>query len=446
MIEAMFFVGVPPHSQERLLQVFACLPPPLKADMQAGLRGCRWHDSIFPSALHHGLIDRVLPSDPEIDLFRQLAKKNEHPLLAAIDLAHPALTEESLALLREATNLKTATRTAISLNPNVAASHKFRGLIFKSPEAFMVTACARHGDTFDPRIVNVLKKGLFSGMHGASDTAANYRSICSRQDLSPAIVLALAEHVSGEAYWDLMQNPENRKICKVQDGQPIESYFGPSGLRLHPEISTPTLEKIFASLDGEVDALPIPDMALGMAQVAAHPNGHEAMVDRLVKGTDKRTLSKLLSTFRDTPLEEKMTEVLIQQANAGFDRVSCVADCSSGALERAYQKVKDQPKLLTGILSHKNFPWKNHSENEVVAGLRGGVIPAIRAARLLADGGPNEELSMRNRDDALILLFDPRLSSRRVGMIAEKHPDCAVFAAIHPNAENIAVPAEHDAL
>lgn len=446
MISAMVFVEGIPASQERLLRAFAVLPRPLKIEMRNSLCGCHWDGTLLQSALNHGLINQIAPSAPEFEPFLHFVRGDPSSPLDAADLAHPALTEESLVLLKEESPPKAITRTAISLNPNAPANYKFSGIKDGSPPAFMVTACARHGDTFNPHIVDVLKKGLFSALHDNDERNANRNSICARPNLSPEIVLALAAEVTGAAYWDLMLRPEHRKICEVQAGQPPGFYFGADGLRLHPEITEPVLEKIFDLLDPKCGAPKIRDWELGMAQVAAHPNSSEALLSRLLSRVEKKMLTRLLGEFRDTHVEEKVTEALIRKRYNSHETIAYVADCSPAALERAYQEMKGRPKDAAVILSHKNFPWKNHSEAEVVAGMREDVILAIRAARLLSDGGSNEALSARNRGDALTLLFDQRLSSRRVEMIAAKYPDCAVFAALHPNAESITVPQEHEAI
>ena len=439
----MISLGEREQSRFHLLQAASALPAPLVAEMGEYLKGMHWQGAEVALALKLGFTKKISPSDTEFAPFELLARRNPQSLLPISELANPALTEESLAVLMESRELDPDARLVMSLNPNINPKHKFRGRLTDMP-SFGVAACARFGNTFDPLIADVLRKTMQSQSTALSPN--DYQTICERDTLAPEIVRFMAEIVTGPKYYLLMRNQEHQKICNVKDGQSPESYCSALGVRLHPEMATSTLERIFNLLETETTQPRVLEWQSAMAQVAAHPNSTEDMVDRMLECAKETSLVSLAIPFINTRFEEKMTVALINQSRTDFDRVGSVPSCSSATLEWAF---KESANKASGpaerILTHPNFPWASSDISKVEERVPAKSLPVVRAARYLA-GLPSSESPSGDRDNAWSLLFDPRLSTRRLNQLAATDSEFAALAAIHPNAENIIVPAEHEAL
>ena len=439
----MVLLGEGEQSRFNLLKASTALPPPLVAEMGEYLQGMHWKGAEISFALKLGFTKKISPSDTEIEPFLLLAQRNPQSLLPVSELANPALTEESLAVLMASGKTDPDARLVMSLNPNINPKHKFRGRLPDMP-AFGITACARFGNTFDPIIADVLKKAMESSSGALTDK--DCQSLCARDALAPEIVLHLAEMMAGPNYLALMQNKEHQKICNVKDGQSPETYLSAFGVRLHPEMSTPTLKRIFNLLDTETIRPRIIELTSPMAQVAAHPNSTEYMVDRLLECDKKTPLVSLVIPFINTHFEEKMTRALVNQSRTDYDRMGSVPGCSADTLEWALKESSDTAGgPAERILTHPNFPWSKTDISKAEQMVSDQSLPAVRAARYLAGARPQQSPAA-DQDTACTLLFDPSLSARRLSEIADAFPNLAVLAAIHPNAENIVAPPEHEAL
>jgi len=452
MISAMICMAPDLPGHENALNAMLVLPKEEQAAAKKLMQGIRWSGKAIVPAINLGVVGEIEPHHPEFEAFQALVIGQPSFNLLMSDLAHPALSEASLLdLAKKVPSSNHEARQIIGLNPNAPAKLKYRGRLTE-PSTTIFTACAKYGNLKDEKVMEIITQN--SIVQESARNEAAFVSLCKRIDIPDALVRPLGTDISGVAYWELMQRPENRRICGVKDGLDVSSYLGASNLKLHPEMTLPTLEKVFAFLETDKGQARIPTWQQAIAQLAAHPNSNEALLERmLVKfkpGAPSFPLPLIVvaDAFKNSALEEKVA-LAIKKENSGFGwgKLALVANCSRETLEWAYRGLisekAGQPDH--SIVTHKNFPWDKFDVQQIEQRVHPKMLPVVRAARYLTGLGPHSAFgddSMRDSEHAVSCLFDIKLSSKSLDKIALQYPELAPLAAIHPNAENLPVSPE----
>ena len=433
-----------------LLNVITSLPRRHQEEMPPLLRGFRWDESESVQALSLGLIDKIDPLHPGFGAFMGLAKSCDRPnffeALAIFDFANPALTTQSIERLwHAAAHPASDVQDMLSLNPNAPASMRFNDASKTTSSFSFLTACAKYGDLKNQAIVSVLQKHIFEDKPTEVNLKSFYEPMCRRADLPPDIVSALAIIAEGNSYWELAQNKSYRAMCQTTDtGESLDPYFGRVSLRLHPDVSNETLNDIFDVLETTQGKLRVSRWETEMARLAAHPNSDKALISRFFAGPVRglphgMDFPRINHDFDERDWTERVETGAIDPVN-----VARAENCSSKTLGWAFAKSIKNPCDQSLLLTHKNFPWADFDFKEACKTVSNESIQVVRAARFLSGSVPLGELASEiDGWNCMEALFAPNLSSRQITKIVAKHADLAVLAAIHPNAENIDVPAEH---
>lgn len=184
-----------------------------------------------------------------------------------------------------------------------------------------------------------------------------------------------------------------------------------------------------------------------MVRLSAHPNSDETLMDRFFANPAS---NQLLS--RDVPrinqvFEERYWVKMAKEGIAGHDNVSRIENCPPETLAWAFSEFSGDSGDKSRFLTHKNFPWRGSDVRELCKGSAPDDMPHIRAARFLFGKASQQEIAAEiEAGGSREVLFAPNLSANQLNKLVAQRPELAVLAAIHPNAEAIQVPAEHQKL
>ena len=442
-------VALNPGEAEMMVSALAEMPREYQREMRPLLKGFPWSPELVGDAIHAGIVDNISPGDDAFSSFIKLVTSQTSfavpGSLDAIDLANPALSPETVQSLWRLAKGAPIKRM-LSVNPN--ATKDMRVPAPAPANEALITAAARFGDLAAPFISEILNKNIFSDKSECSPELQNnlIGTLCLRDDLTPEFIASLSEAADGKAYWDLTRNPFNRAACPAllpQKDMVPSRYFGHSALKLHPEIELPTLQAIMKSLETIPGKVHQKNWQTEMARLAGHPNSDDALIDRYFANTKEAIPGKYIPSGSPAFLE-RAWKGLIERGLMAIDGVATIEDCSATTLAWAYREIGDTKSGILRLLTHKNFPWGEFAGEDAGTKVSPANRPAVRVSRFLRGSPSQAEISYAiEGESARELLFSQTLSSSRLTKIVELHPELATLAAIHPNADGIAFPAEH---
>lgn len=389
---------------------------------------------------------------PAGDMIKKLSESRDWEFevfgLGLVDLASPAISTPVIRDLIKSPRTSDIARTILRLNPNCPQEAGNRvphdGALPVLP-ANALLALAKHGDLTKAQNQRRLQ-GFVESTAGADKAVLEKTCItlANREDIPPKLAEAIHPHVYGETLRTLEGTEGHRQFIQeeLKGKSAFEDFISFKSLDLPRDFPAEKIEEFYNKLK----TVAWGDTLIFEARVklALLPNASKSLMDRV---TDSETRCHMLKQHLKNetgPVAEYGIRSIFNHHPNGFNPSELVSKLKNPSQEIIDWAFKVSPKppadIVFALVSKPNFPWQNHTFEELTEKVAVGHRASIIATMFLAGASYPEMTNDPQIALSEAALFSAKTSARRLEAIAKISTESAMLAAMHPNGGDLTPP------
>lgn len=370
--------------------------------------------------------------------------------VASIDLANPLISAESVRSILGGISSKSPCVAALKANPNCPPElRSVENLTYKDRENHTI-ALAQYGNLQDREVhdalITLIVEAAPSGppKYQHAYQAAS-RFLCTREDLTESLVLALDSKCSPHSYKSLAKHPLHQIAVIEGKLTGVSAYRNgeAKAVSLSPSLTSELIHDMFHR------AIKTPDEENLLCALAAHKNAGVDLVKHVLETPSLEQFDfNLLSRFVEgkSPHAERVYDHLkINEPSRIF--ASTMSRWSTAPphalLDVAAEELeKGEWAYMTMVTSNPNFPWdKAGSSFQKEINSQNPEVSVANCCRAASGGLPGADAlgCLDGKKSPLPILFARTTIGAKLERIAELEPELAGLAALHPNGGSIAL-------
>ena len=367
-------------------------------------------------------------------------------------LASPCIKAGAIRQLMASSDTTPKARSVLSANSNCP---KELVNIREADISTVFLARAKYGDLTDKETLHEIMEHGFSFANPFPldpDIQIKARNeLAMRPDIPPSVAELLHPHTTGAAFDALRHSAGHEEFIRkeLKGKTDFQDFLSYSRLDIPTDLDSDTVASLYCQM---ID-FPFTGYAKGeynrtIACLALHPNVSQETLEHASKDAD--VCGEMLKQIQlhGSPVAERAI-FAIQDSFPKlkpFDMLGDLPNTTSAALDVAFRCLSDNPAHILirsaaalKLAAHPNFPWENHTYEEMVTSVVQADQPHLHTAMMFSDGRADyQELeSVPAGMNAPSALFSPKTSGVRLAKLASQFPELATLAAMHPNGRDV---------